>query len=64
MEYRVITCGSANEVPGNPCSEPPCSCIICQDGADTLRIFKNNLVCESCIDYIRSGDDREEKFLR
>ncbi|MDO4753665.1 MAG: hypothetical protein Q4A41_01555 [Bacillota bacterium] len=38
----------------NPCRDVVCRCRICHGESDKLRIFKNSLVCESCVDYIRN----------
>lgn len=36
-----------------------CTCSICQGDSDKLRIYKNGLVCEDCLDYIRQSLDLE-----
>lgn len=30
-----------------------CSCALCHNESDRLRVFKHKLVCESCLDFIR-----------
>lgn len=43
----MVECGA------DPCPDILCKCGICQVDSESLRIFKHNLVCESCLDYIR-----------
>lgn len=41
------------EYAADPCLDVLCRCRICQAYSQNLKIFKNNFICESCLDYIK-----------
>lgn len=58
MEFMTTT-----DCIADPCVSVSCKCTICQADSENLRIFKNNLVCESCLDYIKKDIPGELQIL-